>query len=127
MPYIVVKMDWQGPRAARNMLGALQDGIRAGAEFLADETRHNIGIQGPPASAPGEFPHRRSGDLQAGIQVAENRSQKSCSVISTADHSQAVEARRPFLRKSYLENKQKLRHVVLNRAKSRYGHFRLGN
>lgn len=127
MPYIEVKMDWQGPRAARNMLSAMQDGIREGGDFLAHQTRANIDTQGPPASTPGDFPHRESGDLQDGIKVVERRAQRQVSVISTAAHSAFVEAARPFLRRTYLENKGRLRHVVLARAKARYGHFRLGN
>lgn len=124
---IEVKMQWKGERAARNMLSAMQDGIRDGADFLAYQTRANLDTQGPPASTPGEFPHRDQGDLQAGIKVVEKRSQKQVSVLSTAAHSAFVEASRPFLRKTYLENKQRLRHVVLSRAKARYGHFRLGS
>jgi hypothetical protein len=45
----------------------LADNLGAGAELLRTEVQANIGIQGPPRSVPGEFPHRDSGDLQESI------------------------------------------------------------
>lgn len=121
-----VKITWNGPRVAAGMLGATLDGIGAAANALAEKIKDNIGTQGPPASTPGEFPHRESGDLQRGIKVIHNRSKKTFRVISTAEHSEAVEETRPFIKRTFNESRSELRSIVLGRTRAKFGHFKLG-
>lgn len=120
-----VKIEWKGDRAGRNMLAAMLHGIQAGGNFLADRTRDNIDTPSPPASAPGEFPHLQSGELHDSIRVEMNRRKKTVEVTAAAEHAAIVESTRPYLRLTYLQNKSRLRRIVLDNAKTRYGHFRL--
>lgn len=51
---------------------------------VADELVEKLGIDYPPASQPGEFPHKRTGKLQGGIvYVTESDGHSFNSVISS--------------------------------------------
>lgn len=125
MIYAEVEIEWKGERAARNMLSAVLDGIEHGAHFLAGKIRDNIDIPSPPASAPGEYPHADTFELHDRVRVEVDRRRKTCHVTSEAEHSAVVEESRPFLRRTYLENKSALRRAVLAKSKQSYGHFRI--
>lgn len=47
----------------------LHRAMRKSLEFLVDQTKHGLRTPYPPASSPGEFPHRRTGALQQSIRV----------------------------------------------------------
>lgn len=78
---------------------------KVGEEILADLQR-TVGKGYPPASAPGQPPHRRTGELQNSFTVrleGEGSADVVMYIESTADHSAYLEygtsrmAARPFL------------------------------
>jgi hypothetical protein len=83
------------------------------AGFLAGVLGGAFNTPGPPASLPGEFPHRVSGDLQRSIQMRLDRRSLSVRVIATAPHADVLEARRPFLRRTMRELRPTLRAILL--------------
>lgn len=119
-----VSFRWNGPRVAKANVAALMAGIQAGAEYLARQIESNISIIGPPASEPGEFPHVDTGELQDRIEVQRGRGY-SVRVVATAEHAEYVEKSRPFIRRTYLEERKRLRHVIMSRARASVGHTKL--
>jgi hypothetical protein len=62
--------------------------------------REALGVQGPPASRPGEIPRRRTGALQRSAYARVVRSGAGETVIEvgdTAPHAAVVSRRRPFV------------------------------
>jgi hypothetical protein len=120
-----LKIKWNGPKVAAAANAAALAGLEAGGEELVRMIRRNIGVQGPPSSAPGEFPHKLSGELAAGIGMTVNRSRKTVSIYSSAPHGPIVEETRPHIRRTYRESKATLRRVVLDTSQQKFGHFRI--
>jgi hypothetical protein len=74
--------------------------LRAFGDEVVADIRKTIGTPYPPSSKPGEPPHKRTGELQAGI-IAEVETfvdaAPAVRISSTAPHSKYVSATRPFL------------------------------
>lgn len=66
-----------GPRVLAKM--------RAVAEEIRDDTRDAVGTPFPPASSPGEYPHRRSGEFQRSIRYATDARERKIILYSTDD------------------------------------------
>jgi hypothetical protein len=64
------------------------------------QLRKNLSTPFPPASMPGEFPHRRTGELQRRTRYTVNRSKLTLSLYADAKHAPFVEKTRPFLTRS---------------------------
>lgn len=69
----------------------LADNLGAGAELLRASIQYNIGIQGPPRSSPGEFPHRETGELQESFFDELDADGLVARVGSDSDHVLAME------------------------------------
>jgi hypothetical protein len=69
---------------------------------VAAKVRENIDETGPH-EGPGEFPHKYSGGLQASVGHRVNMGNDSVEVFATAPYADEVEARRPFLRRTFAE------------------------
>jgi hypothetical protein len=118
-----VTMKWYGDRCERGIRTALENRLAAVGEFLADEIQGNISTQGPPASVPGEFPHKDTGELFSSIYSVINRRALTVRVVATAPHAKYVEASRPFIRRTLFESRAAMRRIMLGAGISR-GRFK---
>jgi hypothetical protein len=78
--------------------------IRANADRAAalaqGALQKALGVQGPPASRPGQIPHRQTGALQRSAYawvVPAGPDETVIEVGATAPHAAAVAATRPFI------------------------------
>lgn len=94
----------------RSVRARAERAIVAGAQYIARRVRENISTPGPPASAPGEYPHVDTGELLASIEVRGTGMQRT--VVATADHAEQVEQSREFMQRTYRENRKRLREIV---------------
>ena len=62
-----VKLTWHGEKIKRSMRAAFFNGMEAAGKSFVYHIRSSINKPFPPASAPGEPPHKRSGNLQAAV------------------------------------------------------------
>lgn len=82
---------------------AIQGALNRGAAIIADEAVRLIDEEWPPASLPGEPPHRRTGELQDSIQPIPNAGQLEADVVASAPYAVLLEfgtstmAARPFM------------------------------
>ena len=81
--------------------------MRAG-DYLAELVRENISTPGPEASAPGEYPHRQSGELKGSVYVRGERNSLTVEIVADAEHAAHVDAARPFLERSMDESMPEL-------------------
>lgn len=119
-------------------LGGVRDklvrNVTAAGEQLAKIQRQSLNTPYPPASAPGESPHRRTGDLQASVtsEVDETDGDRVTARVGTPlaygrylefgtgrqseksqpNHPLSGMAPRPWLRRSLLNNLQPLSETV---------------
>lgn len=119
-----VTMKWYGERCRRDLRAELLDRLEAAAEHVVEQTKQNIAAPGPPASRPGEYPHRVSGELQGSISSVVNARDLSVRVVATAPHARFVEARRSFLRRTFRESRSTIRQIVLGGTGQRSGRFK---
>lgn len=54
---------WYGPQISRRIAAAVAAGMAAGGSLAKVATRDVLNTPFPPASAPGQAPHRRTGGL----------------------------------------------------------------
>jgi hypothetical protein len=84
------------------------------AEYVATKQREYLSQDYPPASVRGQSPHRRTGHLQAEVQVV-----KTAPLVrligSNAEYATALELKyeRPFLLKSLMRNTDKIVDIVV--------------
>lgn len=72
---------------------------------LASKIKENIGDSYPPASGHGQFPHRRSGELQDGIVVIGDYDDMTANVVSMAPHGKILEkSGRSFMKRTFEEH-----------------------
>lgn len=98
------------------------------AEVVATRMRNHIGEDYPPASAPGTPPHRRTGELQAAVEVTKP---KPLTRFIGADtpYTLALElgrkdgslAARPFMLRSLMESTQDIYQIVIEGGDARPG------
>jgi hypothetical protein len=62
-------MPWYGEQEKRRINLLVARKMIAAAEVLRDRHRDDLGVGYPPASRPGEFPHRRTGRMQLSVTV----------------------------------------------------------
>lgn len=87
--------------------------VQAHAHFLVDEPY-------PPASAPGDPPHKRTGELQDGIEVimGESANEIFGSIGTSVGHGRDLEfgtkkmQSRPWLLRSLKETKSKVKQIL---------------
>lgn len=96
-----------GDQARAKILDLAAERANRVAEKLAKMIRKNISTPGPEPSQPGEYPHKQSGDLAAGIRVVQ-RNQYRFDVVSEADHAGYVESVRPYMERTIHEGRTAL-------------------
>lgn len=67
------RFKWNGGRAPWVVRSIIADGLEEAARSLAWHIRRSISTPYPPASEPGEPPHRRTGTLYRGVGSTVNR------------------------------------------------------
>lgn len=106
------RLKWRGEQVKQSVRRLIASRLEDAAEYAAAQVRQNIGVQGPPASLPGEYPRRASGELQAGIRAVATSDVRAM-VVADADHAPYVEAMRPFLARTIDEIRPSLRRIML--------------
>ncbi len=96
------RVTWHGDEAMAKILDMSAKRARRVAEKLANAIRANISTPGPDHSGPGEYPHRQSGELIAGVRVVQ-RNQYRFDVVSDAEHAAIVEQTRPYFERTLIE------------------------
>lgn len=84
-------------------------------QFLADAMRRNIGTQGPPRSTPGDYPHQDSGTLLNSIAVKSDKKTLSVVIEVNAPYAKDVDAKRPFIERTYNENFAAIQDIALGK------------
>lgn len=98
-----MKLEWFGDSVADRLAREADRKCAAAAHEAARIVRDEISIDGNGVpSQPGDYPHKQSGELAAGIS-AEKIGNDWC-VVSAAPHAAAVEESRPYLRRGIEEN-----------------------
>jgi hypothetical protein len=78
----------------------VRDNAQKAAALAQTALREALGVQGPPASRPGQIPHRRSGELQRSAYARVARSGPEGATVeigATAPHAARVAVTRPFI------------------------------
>jgi hypothetical protein len=86
-----MKVRWDGPQFRRKLTARLGSNLGDAGALLVSEIQANIGIQGPPPSLPGEFPHRDTGELQASFHFRVDTANLGVRVMTDSDHFLAME------------------------------------
>lgn len=102
-----VTMTWYGGQVTRSLERELGKRVQQTARMLANKVIDNISTEGPPASSPGDYPHKASGSLVSSVDVIYTSS-TSASVVVSAEHAKFVEKARPFFLRTQKEMKRKL-------------------
>lgn len=58
---------WRGGRANWAVRGAIADGFEKTGKQIVKKIKSNLSTPWPPASNPGQFPHKRTGNLQQAV------------------------------------------------------------
>lgn len=120
---MVVKFKWSGGRAPWAVRSAIADGQARAADRIKRAIRRTINIPFPPASQPGEPPHRRTGNLRRNVEWWQNRKTLTVQVGVTVDAPYGLflefgtrkMAARPFIR-PIMEDMQSTIKNTMNRA-----------
>lgn len=120
------QLTWNGDAYLAYVAEVFDDRLGSAAEVVATAMRNNLSTDYPPASSPGEFPHRRSGNLQAEVHV-EKPGPLVRRIGSSAKHAAYLElgtrkmAARPWAIKSLMETSQEVTRIVAGGADARRG------
>jgi len=104
----ITKFRWYGEQVAQWAMRLMEPRLHAKAERIAADIRRELSTAWPPASAPGESPHRRSGHLVESIKtkmVFRGLHGPSAMVYTDSPYAPMLEfgtrrmAARPFFRK----------------------------
>lgn len=63
----LARFKWNGGRAPWVVRSAIADGMERAAIFLRRGMKRRLAIPYPPASRPGQSPHKRTGNLQRSV------------------------------------------------------------
>jgi hypothetical protein len=103
-----MKVRWDGPQFRRKLTARLGSNLGDAGALLVSEIQANIGIQGPPPSRPGEFPHRDTGELQASFHFQVDTANLGVRVMTDVSYSVELELgtgrveARPFLARTLI-------------------------
>lgn len=106
-------MIWNGDFIKERLRIECTQRIATAAAQLQDAAKQNIGIQGPPRSTAGNFPHRDTGNLQENVVAihGETASQVFASVGTSVPYGPHLEfgtekmAARPWLKRTTEEQR----------------------
>lgn len=111
------QVTWNGAAVLEAMTRRIDARLDRAAEQIAVRMRGNLETPYPPASSPGESPHRRTGNLQGQVQVVKPAPLVR-QVGSNARYAAFLElgtsrmAARPWALKSLMEGSQDLVQAV---------------
>jgi hypothetical protein len=114
---------WYGPQVTRRVREQMKRRLVKAGQLAVRTVRRNIERRGPPASRPGEFPHRVSGELWRSVGMRLDRRSLSVSIVATAPYAAILETRRSFLRRTLREIRPQLRTIILGSGGGS-GHYR---
>lgn len=112
----LVSLVYRGYELKRKADAAMLAGAIAAAEELKHRTQVNISAVGPPHSVPGEYPHNITGELSESARIVVDAPKKRAVVRFEAEHAPYVEEIRPFIDRSYMENRLALRRIAMMEA-----------
>lgn len=116
------ELRWYGPSVARQVRDEMKARLALAAEELRAQVVENISTDAPPHSLPGEFPHQISGELADSIRVETDKRSLTVRVVADADYALALElgtanmSPRPFMRRTMLQMRSRLRAIILGGA-----------
>jgi HK97 gp10 family phage protein len=120
------QLTWNGDAYLAYVAEVFDDRLGSAAEVIATAMRNNLSTDYPPASSPGESPHRRRGNLQAEVHVEKpgplvRRIGSSVKYAAFLELGTRKMAARPFLLKSLMEQSDQLRQIVTGGTDARRG------
>jgi len=110
-------VNWKGEAFMQRMEAQYDARLGRAAEIVAAKQREFINTPYPPASSPGESPHKRTGNLQAKVAVTKpaplvRRIGSSAFYALFLELGTRKMAPRPFLLKSLMETAQDVKNTV---------------
>lgn len=118
-----VRLVWHGAKIRRALTERGLERLRNAAEELRDYIRGKVSTRYPPASRPGQYPHRRTGDFHRSIRYRVLKELRRMRVYSNDRKAKWLEygtqrmAPRPTFRRALRENTRRL--VAALRTKGR--------
>lgn len=106
---------------------AAQRGLVKAAQLLIRDVRQAINREFPPASSPGEYPAKRTGNLRKEIEywegelVVEVGATEDADYWSDLEYGTSVMAPRPFFRPRFAAKKKEMEQVAGLELKSQFG------
>ncbi len=108
-------LDYRGGEAAYLVVYTVHDALSVVGETIVKKIQKNLDRNYPPASRSGEFPAKRSGDLQKGIDYeVDGMKLRITSSVPTKfpyDVWLEVHANRSFMKKTIENNKTKIKQI----------------
>jgi hypothetical protein len=111
-----VTMKWNGDKILRKLEAEIDSRLLECAQAVAEQMRDNVSEHGPPASTPGDFPHRITGELEGSIRAIQNKKGEA-RVVAEAEHAPYVEKLRPFFRRTHREMRSRMRAIMLGKGR----------
>jgi HK97 gp10 family phage protein len=111
-------MTWHGDEFLAAVRARLASNLGDAGEMLADEMAASVGQPYPPASSPGDEPHRRTGNLQASITSELDAEALRVTVGSPVEYALYLElgthrmAARPFVYRALANNADAIVSIV---------------
>jgi HK97 gp10 family phage protein len=104
---------------------AVADGMEQAARSLVRVMRANLNTPYPPASEPGEFPHKRTGNLRDNVDYWIDRKTLKLRIGPTVDavyglyleYGTSRMAARPWIAPSYASRKQQFQNTIANASR----------
>lgn len=122
----MARIYWNGGRISRKIRHAIADGFEGLGALLVRRLRAKLNTPYPPASDPGEYPHRRSGTLRRSVYYRVDRRALVLYVLARGDIAEYwgflqfgthKMAPRPFLDKIMDENKPIFLKTIISNAR----------
>ena len=130
---MTVRFKWEGGRAKWAVRSAIADGMEKASLEFVKLVKRKINTPYPPASRPGEPPHRRTGNLRANIDYWINRKELKVMIGPTEDAEYGIYLEygapranlepRPFLKPSMDEMAPRVQSIVGRAAQTAFKKF----
>lgn len=109
-----VHLVWFGRRFEKEVKADCAARLRVVGAAIASRIQANIGKQYPPASRPGQYPAKRTGQLQRSIVSIVDPNAPAVHIYATAPHAHPVEKIRPFMHRSLREMEPEIGRIFLS-------------
>lgn len=105
-------LKWYGGRRSWEVRSAIADAMELAAAHIVRKIKADLNTPYPPASSPGEAPHRRTGNLRASVDYWINRKRLEVDIGVNVDAPYWSDLEfgtvnmdaRPFLRTNIIQN-----------------------